>query len=346
MGEARSDPQWRRTLLQLLFGFFPSQVIHAAARLRIADVLAEGPRTSEELAAVTGTHAPSLRRLLRAMACLGMLDETEPGTFALTPLGAPLRSDSPDSVRSLAMLFCDEDTWRPWAHLTYSVQTGEPAFDHLHGVHAMDPEWFDRNPERARVFNQAMAESTRQAVPALVAAYDFNRFGTVVDVGGGTGTLLGGVLRAAPRLKGVLFDTRTGLAGSDDVLDEASVAERCRVVQGDFFESVPAGDVHLVKSVIHDWDDDRCMVILRNCRAAVAPEGRLVMIEPILPPSAERSMEAIGMVMSDLNMLVNTGGRERTRAEFDALLRAAGYALGATAPLPPTNYSLIEGIPK
>lgn len=328
----------------MVFGYMASQVIHVAARLGVADVLRDGAKSSDELAAATGSHAPSLHRLLRALACLGVLGEVEPGRFELTSLGTPLQTEAADSVRDLTMLFCDDAMWRSWGNLLHGVQTGETAFDHVVGMGAF--EYFARNPELSATFNQAMAEDARNVAPHVIAAYDFSRFGTVVDVGGGNGTLISAILEATPGLDGVLFDTPAGVEAAPKVLTSAGVADRCQILEGDFFESVPqGGDAYVLKSVIHDWDDDRGGVILGNCRRAMPADGRLVLVEPVLRPKVE-SAEIMGMVMSDLNMLVNTGGRERTEAEFQALFTSAGFELTAVSPtLGPTNYRVIEGIP-
>lgn len=341
-GKAGATP--RETLLRMVFGYMASQVIHVAARLGIADLLQGGAKTSEELAAATGTHAPSLRRLLRALACVGVLAEVEPGLFELKPLGAALRSGAPDSARSLAMLFCDDSVWRSWGDLHHSVKTGETALERVVGMGPF--EYFARNPELSVTFNEAMAEDTRNVAPGVAAGYDFSHFGTLVDVGGGNGTLISAILEATPGLRGVLFDTPAGVEAAPEALEASGVAERCRVIAGDFFESVPGGGgACILKSVIHDWDDDRAAAILRNCRGAMPREGRLLLVEPVLPPRVE-SAEITGVVMSDLNMLVCAGGRERTEAEFRELFAAAGFELtGITPTLGTTNYRLIEGSP-
>jgi hypothetical protein len=196
------------------------------------------------------------------------------------------------------------------------------------------------------MFNRAMSEGTRDAAAALVGAHDFSAVATLVDVGGGDGTLLSTVLATTPGLRGVLFDTPVGLAGAGERLAAAGVADRCDVVAGDFFAEVPGGaDAYVIKSVVHDWDDDRAATILANCRKAIAGRGTLLVVEPVLPPTVQPSFETLGVVMSDLNMLVCAGGRERTEAEFTALLAAAGFRLDTVVPLPPTNYRLLRASP-
>lgn len=242
------------------------------------------------------------------------------------------------------MLFCDEAVWWSWGNLLHSVQTGEAAFGRGFGMGAF--EYFAQNPDLSTTFNAAMAEDSRNVAPSVVAGYDFSRFRTLVDVGGGSGTLIAAILEATAGLRGVLFDTAAGVEAAPNTLSATGVADRCRVVAGDFFESVPGeGDAYILKSVIHDWDDGRAVTILGNCRRAMPAEGTLLLVEPVLPPRVE-SAEITGMVISDLNMLVNTGGRERTEAEFRALFTSAGIRLTrVTATLGSTNYRVIEGLP-
>jgi orsellinic acid C2-O-methyltransferase len=339
-----TDHRLPPVLLQMVFGFFPAQVLYVAARLRIPDLVADGAKSSEELAEATGTHAPSLYRLLRALAYLGILQEAEPGRFGLTELGTPLRSDATDSVWATTLLFCGEGVWRAWGDLLSSVRTGATAFDESSGA---DPfARFAGDPEASATFNQAMSEGTGRDAPGIIASYDFGQFQTLVDVGGGDGTLIAAILGATPGLQGVLFDTAPGLAQATERLEAAGVGDRCELVEGDFFESVPAGaDAYIMKSVIHDWDDERCVTILANCRRAMADGAKVLVVEPVLPPKVEPSFTRLGVIMSDLNMLLNTGGRERTEAEFASLLRPARLELTAVVPIPPPSvYSVIEAV--
>ena len=338
-------PKLQPLLLQLIFGFFPSQVLYVAARLRIPNLVADGAKSSEELAEATATHAPSLYRLLRALAYLGILEESEPGRFALTEFGAPLRSDAPESVWATTQLFCSEGAFRTWAELLSSVQTGATSFNRNSGT---DPfTHFAEDREASATFNQAMSEGTGRDAPGIVASYDFGQFQTLVDVGGGDGTLLAAILRATAGLQGVLFDTAPGLAQATERLAAAAIGDRCQLVEGDFFESVPRGaDAYLMKSIVHDWDDERCVTIFKNCRRAMAEGAKVLVVEAVLPPMVEPSFTRLGVIMSDLNMLLNTGGRERTEAEFASLLRPAGLKLSAVVPTPaPSVYSIVEASP-
>jgi hypothetical protein len=212
-------------LLDMVFGYAPAQIIHVAARLGVADELATGMATSAELAAATETHVPSMYRLLRALACLGVVAEIEPDLFELTSAGASLRSGAPDSIRALVMLFCGDEVWRSWGELEYSVRTGQPAWEHVTGLPSF--EFFAHHPDQSATFNAAMADHTRSVAPAIIAGYDFSRFGTLVDVGGGDGTLIAAILNAASALHGVLFDLPAGVELAAKTLDAAGVADRC-----------------------------------------------------------------------------------------------------------------------
>jgi orsellinic acid C2-O-methyltransferase len=333
-----TDERSRGQLMQLVFGFFPAAAIYACARLRIADLLAGGAKSADELAGATATHAPSLHRLLRALAYLGVLTEVEPGSFGLTTTGTLLRSDAPDSMWATSVLFGGEGVWRSWGELVPSVETGEPAFSRIFGEQPMAPEG------EASEFNQAMSEGTRQLAPVLVGAHDFGGFREIVDVGGGNGTLIAAILAANPGQRGVLFDTRAGVAEAPPTLEAAGVADRCRVVEGDFFDHVPPdGDAYVLKSVIHDWDDERSVRILQNCRRAMADGAKVLIVESVLPAEVQPSFGMLGVIMSDLNMLVCTGGRERTETEFSALLDRAGLKMTSVKPIPgPFTTSLIE----
>ncbi len=329
-------------VLDIVFGYTAAPMMNVAARLKIADKIADGLKTSADIAAATETHEPSMYRLLRGLACFGVVTHTESDTFELGPTGSALRSDSPDSVRSMVMLLCAEETWRSWGRLEDSVRTGSPAWDQVNGISHFD--FLDRNPHHAETFNAAMAEYTRAAVPGIVGRYDFSRFGTLVDIGGGDGTLLAAILASVPTLRGTLFDLPAGVEGARRTLDEANLADRSEIVVGDVFDSVPAGmDAYVLKSVLHDWDDEKCVAILRRCREAMGEHGTVLVIEPVLPPYVS-SPSITGVVMSDLNMLVNTGGRERTEAEFRGLFVAAGLELTSVTG-EGTDFCILEGKP-
>ncbi|WP_337174759.1 methyltransferase [Paludisphaera sp.] len=303
----------------VICGFWSSQTMLAAARLGVADHLVDGPRTAEELAGVMGAHAPSLGRLLKALVTLEALT-AEGGRYGLTDFGRGLASGTPGSFRSMILGVMSDDHRRAWAELSHSVRTGETAFDHVHGVPVF--EYYGKRPEASADFNAAMTSLSAVVEAALREAFDFSAFRKIIDVGGGNGGLLAAALVSAPRASGVLFDTPAGLAGAEELLKARGVAGRCERVAGDFFESVPAGgDLYVLKWILHDWDDRRAAVILRNCREAAGKGARILVIESVLPdgdaPSPGR--------LSDLNMMAMTGGRERSASEYRGLLEAAGF---------------------
>jgi hypothetical protein len=333
----------RLVLFQLVTGHYVSRAIYVAAELGIADLLTRGPRRCDELASATGTHGPSLERLLRLLAGAGVFAEPEVGCFALTPLGDCLRRDVSGSSRAVALLFAGP-LMGAWDHLLHSVRTGEPAFERAFGS---DPfRYMATHPELAAVFNDAMTAGSTHTARGVPEAYDFARFKTVADVGGGHGVLLGAILRANPGARGILFELPHVADGGREAVADLGLADRCQVVAGDFFESVPAGaDAYVLKSVIHDWDDAKSTQILRNCRRAMAPDSRLLLVELVLPARVDQSPLAQIAVGSDVNMLVNVGGRERTDAEFAALFAAAGFRLTRIVAVPGSLASVLEGVP-
>jgi len=336
------------TLMPLIIGFMPARVVHVAAQLGLADRLADGPKDAAVLASETGSHAPSLHRLLRALASLGVVDEHESGRFALTPLGEQLRTGVPGSLRNLALMFGGERAWRCWGDLLHCVQTGQSAMHHLYGMGSF--ELLATLPQQAAIFNEAMAEITRDVARAVVATYDFTQFREIVDVGGGNGTLIAAILASAPSLCGIVFDLPTGNAEASRQLAGAGVATRCRVVAGDFFESVPTGaDAYILKSIIHDWDDDQSVAILQKCRNAISPSGKLLLVERVMPTRMEVVPTHQRMAMLDMNMMAMPGGRERTESEYRTLLAAAGFALSHIVSLAAVSarvdVSIIEAIP-
>lgn len=325
----------------MLFGYFPAQALHVAVRLGLAEHLAGGPLPAGDLAAATDCHAGALTRLLRALVVLGVLEQPEADMFALTGTGKLLTAGHPASMRNYVLLFCGEPVWQSWGDLEYSVRTGQSAWERRYG-----PQFGPGlNDEVSAVFHAAMAEGTRKAAPAVIAAGDFQRFGTIADLGGGCGILLAAILAAHPRLRGILFDLPRALEGAADVLRAGGADDRCELVPGDFFAAVPGGaDMYLLKSVIHDWDDERAGAILGNCRAAMPPTAAVMLVEPIMGDQPSQQ-DPFSVSYSDLNMLVCTSGRERTEAEFRDLLTRAGFELQRIAPCPPTGYSIIEARP-
>jgi hypothetical protein len=330
-------------LLQVVMDYPSAQVIHAAARLGLADLLADGPRSVEELATVAGAHAPSLARLVRALTALGIVVEANGGRIELTSLGAPLRSDVPDSVRDAVLFLAGEWFWRAWGGLLHSVRTGEPAFDRVFGMSNF--EYWGHNPEAGAIHDAFFRTTARGTNAPIVTAYDFSRFGTVIDVGGSTGALLAAILQAYPGLRGILFDRPHVVSGARPVLAEAGVADRCTVVAGSFFESVPeGGDAYILKYVVHDWDDERAVAVLQRCREAMAPGAVLLVVEQVVPERLEPGPAARRVTRMDLQILVlTTGGRERTEHQFRSLLGQAGFELRAAIPTA-SSFHVLEAV--
>jgi hypothetical protein len=326
-------------LRRLVNGYQVSQALHVAATLGLADLLAAGPRSSDELAAATDSDPDALYRLLRALAAVGVFHEADERRFALTELGEGLRSDAPEGIAGWARFMGRPDIWAAWSSLLHSVRTGENAFRHVHGTDV----WSYRadRPEESAIFDGAMMALTRSSNRALVEACDFGRFGTIVDVGGGNGALLALLLGRYPDVQGVLFDQPHVVSGADDVLGAAGVADRCRVVGGSFFEDVPAGgDAYVLKAIIHDWEDEESLAILRACRAAMDGDAALLVIERVVgPPNADLAAK-----LGDLNMLVGPGGRERTVEELESLLAAGGFRLVGVTPTA-AGLSVVESVP-
>ncbi|MGY3149367.1 hypothetical protein ACVWYQ_006366 [Bradyrhizobium sp. USDA 3397] len=321
----RSDP--RLELLGLINGFQITQAIHVASILRIADHLNDGVRSADELARVTKSHPDALYRLLRALAAVGVFREEEGRQFALTPMGDCLRTDSAAPLGAWAEVVGSPFFWQTWGHLLHSVQTGENAFQDLNGKDVW--QFRAEHPEYGATFDRAMTQLSRGSAEAVIRAYDFSPFRHIVDVGGGQGLLLAAILRAHPHMRGTLFDQPDVVAGAKTLLTERSVIDRCTIVGGSFFETVPeGGDAYLMRVVIHDWEDDEALAILKVCRLAMRETARLLLIERLIAPPNEMPAAKF----SDLNMLVSPGGRERTLEEFSDLFTKSGFELTRVAP--------------
>lgn len=327
-------------LNHLMAGYRISAAIHVAAELKLADLLAAGPQTSAALAQQTQTHPQALYRLLRTLASVGLFTEGEPGSFALTALGMLLKTDHPLSMRALTRNACGRTQWQCFGALRRAVETGGSVEREVLGMSGR--EYRNQHPEERETFNEAMISLVRQVVDAVVRAYDFSPFQTLVDVGGGYGAMLSAILHSTPGLRGVLFDLPEVAEGATRHLAAAGVLDRCEVVGGDMFAEIPrGGDAYVFSRVIHDWDDERATVALRNCHRVIDPSGTLLLIEEVIPPG-----DAPGTgKLSDLNMLVGPGGQERTEAEYRALYTAAGFALTQVIPTQ-SRMSLIVGVPR
>lgn len=308
-------------------GIIAAQAMHAATKLGIADLLTSGPKSVAELAGDSGAHPSSLECLLRALSTVGVFAITPDGRFCNTPLSDVLRTDHPESQRASALFLPAAFLWRPLGELHETVRTGEPAFQLVFGQRFFD--YLASHKEDAATFNAVMTEGIGWTSSALLAAYDFSRFRSLVDVGGGEGALLRDILSATPGTRGVLFDLPQVVSSASALLT-GDVGARCRVVGGDFFNSVPeCGDAYLLRGVIHDWPDQDAIKILRNTHRAMGLGGTLLLIENVI--DAHRP---VGMI--ELLMLV-IGGRERTEANFRSLLAAAGFAITRIAPAEGTS---------
>jgi SAM-dependent methyltransferase len=326
-----------RRLRRLVAGWWVSKAVHIAAKLGIADLLAHGPRPVSDLARATDTHEQALYRVLRALASLGVFAESDQG-FELTPMAEYLRSDIPRSVRGLALLHGEPWHWRAWEDALHSVRTGAPAFDEAHGQDFFG--YLRAHADAAAVFDEAMSGISRSQHAAVVDAYDFSGVDHLVDVGGGHGTLLALILSTYPDLSATLFDLPEVVEGAHRTLERAGVADRCEVCGGDFFESVPSGDAYLLAHIVHDWHDAQAARILGNCRMSIAPDGRVVLAEIVIPPANQFSH---GKLL-DLEMLVCFTGRERTKAEYAHLLESSGFRLTRVVPTAAED-SAIEAVP-
>jgi ubiquinone/menaquinone biosynthesis C-methylase UbiE len=344
-------PQASPTLPQQVFGMavlndWIASAIQVAAYYGIADLLQDGPKSIAELAAATQTHPDSLYRLLRALTTVGFFEERntdvafEERRFAQTPFSQYLCQDIPGSMYAMARLFGSEWEHRSWSQLAYSIHTGQPAFDHLFGKSCWQYLAEDR-PEEGAIFHQAMSGFSHTINAAVVQAYDFSGIRSLMDVGGGQGTLLLAILQAHPTLQGILFDHAQAVEGTKELIVQAGLAERCRVLAGDFFASLPSVGVNacILKQVLHDWDDQHCLTILGNCRRVLEPGKKLLIAELVLPDSHAPTFGAF----IDLELLLNTYGRERTEQQYRTLLERSGFTVRRIVPTA-SSHSIIEGV--
>lgn len=325
-------------LLQMLTGKWVSFMISAVAKFGIADHLKAGPKSVEELAALTGTQKRALYRLLRAAASMGITAEAEDGRFAQTPLSDPLRSDANPCARNMALFLVDEFHMRSWEQLPWCVETGRPGPHKVYGMGAF--EWLTQHPEQGVNFHNAMTDISQGEAQLIAASYDFSQFKRIVDLGGGHGTLLAAILERTPSLNGVLLDMPYVAEEARKSPILAPYRGRAEITGGSFFDAVPAADAYIMKHIIHDWDDPEATKILTNCRKAIQPGGRLLVVDKVVPVGNEPSLSKL----MDLEMLVMPGGLERTEAEWRALFAAAGFRLSQIITPPGINW-IIEGVP-
>ena len=326
-------------LLQMISGYWVSQCISVVAKLNIADHLAQGPQSCTVLADLTQSNEEALYRVLRALASVGIFTETQPKTFALTPLAEYLREEVPNSQKYTAVMLGEKEHYEAWSDLFHSVKTGEQAFQYRYGVEVFD--YFAHHPEAAKIFEKCMNDFSRPETAAILNAYDFSGFKTIVDVGGGYGEMLATILQQTPESHGILFDESYVVEDCAETLKQHHIADRCQVVAGNFFESVPGGgDAYLLKHILHDWDDGSCLKILQHCRAQLTSGGKLLVCEAVVPPGDQPSSAKF----LDINMLVMChGGKERTQEEFATLLDKAGFTLSRIVPTQ-EEICIIEGV--
>lgn len=326
---------------RLLSGFRAYQLMVGACRLKLPDLIAGGPKSADELAAATGTHASLMHRFLRGLVTWRVFTEGPDGRFHSTPLSDTFRSDKP-GLRNMTLMLSEEG-YRAWSEIVYTLRTGKPAFEHVYGKSRW--EKLAESPEDAAQFNAAMVETTKRVVRAFIAAYDFAGTRTVVDVGGGSGALLAAILQANPEMQGILFDVGAGLAGAPEMILSAGVDGRVKFIEGSFFDSVPSGgDVYLLKSIVHDWDEEHGVAILKNCRKAMHATSRLVLLERVMPERIDDPDAALGAVMTDLHMMVLLGGQERTPREYGELLAKAGLRMTREISLD-SDFGAVEAAP-
>ncbi len=333
------------SLPQVASGYIPAQILYVTVELGIADLLADGPRSYTELAEKTGTHPRTLRSLLRALVGQGVAIQVDADQFALTELGGQLRTGAAGSVREQIMLTTAPELWRAWGDLTTIVRSGEPS--RQPGTGWTPLEWLLQDPEGSVKLHELSGQSTRALAPGIAEAADFTRFGRVADIGGGDGTLIAGILTAVPGLRGILYDLPSAVETAAPTLAEAGVTDRCQVIGGDFFESVPVGaEAYVLKYVIHDWNDDQVTTILRNCRAVMRGEDRLFIVETVVPPIMTKDNP---IAVADLGVLVGCGGAERTEDEYRVLLEAGGFTLATVKNVllgtEPSGLQVIEAAP-
>jgi hypothetical protein len=335
-------PEQFLTLNRLVGGYRVSRAIFVVVSLGIPDLLASGPRDVDDMARATQTHAGALYRVLRLLAGMDLFEEIAPRQFRLTSLGHGLRSDVPGSMGSMALMHLEAAKWESWGDLLYSVQTGEIAFPHVHGIEIFD--YLRQRPDAAEVFQQAMTANTARSGAAITDAYDFSGVERLIDVGGGHGLFLATILQAYPAMRGVLFDQPDVVAGASATLAAASIADRCEIVGGDFFAEVPlGGDMYLLRQIIHDWDDARATLILANCRRAMRASDIVLVVEGAIGAEYQQSLPVLQL---DLEMLVNYGGLQRTADEYRALFATAGFSLAKVIPLGDSSqFSVFEALP-
>lgn len=324
-----------RLLMHMLTGMWTTKSVSVAVRLRIPDLLHDGPRTSADIAAVTDSQPRAVRRLLRALASVGVVATVPPDRFGPTALSDALR-DVPGTLRNVFLAETDAVHWQSWHHLIEAVRTGAPQPETASGASVFD--YYGRHREEGEQFGRAMQDVSTMVAAGVLGHFDFSAFGTVADVGGGNGSLVRAILQQHPAVRGLIVDLPYIGAQAEQGIVDSGVADRCAFVAGDFFKEVPPADLYVLKFILHDWDDDDCVRILERCRAAARPGAKVLVVEMLVPADNSSPMVAF----MDLNMLVMTGGLERTEDEYYALLRRGGFTPTRTIGTG-TPFALVEG---
>ena len=324
-------------LTKIAFSALMTQALYVAAKLGIADLLAQNQKPVAELAAATCAHERSLYRVLRSLAAEGIFQEMSSKVFANTIISESLRTDAPSSMRNGVIFMGEAWHYNVWGNMMHSVQTGKSAWEKTHGEEVFD--WFSRKTEEAEIFNNAMTDMSVATAPVVVESYEFSNFETLADIAGGHGYLLSQILKANPKLKGILFDVPPVIAGSRQMLEKEGVNARVETVAGDFFKEVPRADGYIMKHIIHDWDDKRCLIILKNIYNAMNENGKVLIVETIVPEGNEPHYSKL----LDLEMLTSPGGVERTAEEYRELLAQAGFNLTRIVQTK-SPFSIIEAV--
>ena len=313
------------TMRHMIDGFCISRSIYVVAELGVADLLKHGPSAIEILARATGSHGPSLYRVMRALVSVGIFVEDDQKRFGLTPLGATLRSGVPGSMRDLVVNSLGEEPYRAWGDIMHTVQTGETAFDHAFGMGVW--QYRAEHPDHGAVFDQSRSSVTETWNAAVTANYAFSNFKKVIDIGGGDGSLMISILQANPMLKGVVVDLPRVAERANVRIADAGLAHRCEFISSDAFQGLPnGGDVYILSRVIHNWNNERSVELLRSCYYAMTPNAKILLIERYLQERVDQSTASRTAVISDVGMLVMTGGCERTESEYRTLLACAGLS--------------------
>ena len=338
-GEKEDVLSPQAVLIRMTHGYCEAKALQVAAELGIADLIAENSETADQLSQIVGVHSDSLYRLLRALASLGIFKEISDSHFENTPLSEAIRADVPGSVRDLVIMRPLDGFLLAWNKLMDVVRTGKPSFKDVNGCEQW--EYFRRHPDMGERFNKGIVTRTSQVTSVLLKSYDFSQFKTLIDIGGGLGTVLASILNKFPHLHGCLYEQSSVIEGAKSFLEAQGVISRCNLISGNFFESVPRDfDAYLIKSIMHDWDDEKALAILKNCRASISKNGKLLIIDAVIGKDNAPNPAK----WNDLMMMVVYGSRERTEQEFQNLLRASDFELKKVIALPLPD-ALIEAVP-